>query len=207
MDITAIILNFSITFVLSMLFGLQRQRSHKPIGFGTYIFVSVGSCGLAITALTLSSSNPLPLLGSIVTGIGFLGAGALIKTTDKIFGFTNAASIWIFAIFGLVMGAGEYVIGIIIYLLVWFVILFDNYLERKGMGSYQKKIIINTNRVIEDRNEPLIEVKKSKLICMDVDKKNDRLSMTYLIEGGKEDINTAIKKLFKKDWFESCRIE
>ena len=46
-----------------------------------------------MTAVSLGFEDPIPLLGAIVTGIGFLGAGALIKTTDKIFGFTTAASI------------------------------------------------------------------------------------------------------------------
>ena len=63
---------------LALVFGLARQRRGKPIGFGTFIFVSVGSCSLAVVALQLSPANPLPLLGAVVTGIGFRGAGALI---------------------------------------------------------------------------------------------------------------------------------
>ena|SRR5659263_171028 len=100
MELLIILLRLTLTFALSLIFGYERQRSHKPIGFGTFIFVSVGSCGLAITA-TILSENPLPLLGSVVTGIGFLGAGALIKTNEKTFGFTTAASVWLFAIFGI----------------------------------------------------------------------------------------------------------
>jgi putative Mg2+ transporter-C (MgtC) family protein len=98
---------FIITFVFSVIFGLERQRAHKPVGFGAFTFVAVGSCALSITAINLYPDNPLSLLGAIVTGIGFLGAGALIKTTDKIFGFTSAAAVWLFAIFGLVVGVGN----------------------------------------------------------------------------------------------------
>jgi len=87
MELSIILLRLTITFALSLIFGYERQRSHKPIGFGTFIFVSLGSCGLALTA-TILNDNPLPLLGSIVTGIGFLGAGALIKTNEKTFGLT-----------------------------------------------------------------------------------------------------------------------
>jgi putative Mg2+ transporter-C (MgtC) family protein len=115
MEISVILLRLFFTFALSCVFGVERQKSHKPIGFGAFIFVSVGACALAITATIIEPENPLPLLGAIVTGIGFLGAGALIKTSDKTFGFTTAASIWLFAIFGIINGVGEYFLGFSIY--------------------------------------------------------------------------------------------
>lgn len=206
-------LRFLITFSLSFLFGTWRQKSHKPVGFGTFIFVSVGSCALAITALNLAVvgvDNPLPLLSAIVTGIGFLGAGALIKTTDKIFGFTSAATIWLFAIFGLIIGVGEYLLGFIIYALTLTVVFYDIHLEKKGIGSYQKKVIITTNEIISEKEiKEILSINASKyrMTFLEVDKKNKKLSFTYLIEGTKEQINRIPKKLFEKDWFESCKIE
>jgi len=206
------LLRFFVTFMAALLFGIERQRSHKPIGFGTFIFVAVGSCGLAVTALSLASENPaespLPLLGAIVTGVGFLGAGALIKTTDKIFGFTTAASIWLFAIFGLIIGVGEYLIGATMYLLVWVVVLYDKYLERRGIGSYQKKITICANRIIDEAEiQGLIGTTKCKLINMHMDKKDNKLHVTYLIEGMKEDIEEVPRKLLGREWFDHCKIE
>lgn len=203
-----IIERFVVTLVLSMIFGLERQKSHKPIGFGTFIFVAMGSCTLGITAITLNAENPLPLLGAIVTGIGFLGAGALIKTTDKIFGFTTAASIWAFAILGLVIGVGEYFIGMVLYGSVWIVILVDRYFETKGIGSYQKKIIITASKSIN--NEELMSVlgtKKHKMVSMDINKKDNRISMTVFVEGSKKEINELPQRLFKKDWVDSFKIE
>lgn len=206
-------LRFLITFILSFIFGTWRQKSHKPVGFGTFVFVSVGSCSLAITALNLTSGgtdNPLPLLGAIVTGIGFLGAGALIKTTDKIFGFTSAATIWLFAIFGLIIGVGEYLIGIIIYALVVIVVFYDIHLEKKGIGSYQKKVVITTNEIINENEIKEIlstNVSKYKMTFLEVDKNKKKISFIYLIEGTKEQINKIPKKLFEKEWFESCKIE
>ncbi|MFH1126555.1 MAG: MgtC/SapB family protein [archaeon] len=208
MEISVVVLRFVITFVLSLLFGVDRQRAHKPIGFGTFIFVAVGSCGLAITAINLSPEAPLPLLSGIITGVGFLGAGALIKTTDKIFGFTSAASIWIFSIFGLLIGVGEYDVGIILYVLIWFVLIFDTILERKGIGSYQKKVHVITNMVINEREiKTLIGTKRCKLISTDIDKKNNKMAVSYLVEGTRDDINAMPLKLFRKEWFDSCKIE
>jgi putative Mg2+ transporter-C (MgtC) family protein len=205
-----ILFRIILTFILSFAFGLERQRSHKPVGFGTYIFVSVGGCALAITALNLSPDNPLSLLGAIVSGIGFLGAGALIKTTDKIFGFTTAASIWVFSILGLVIGTGEYFIATLIYISIWLIIIFDKQLERRGIGSYQKKVVINTNRIISEKDIRKIlfsETKKHTILSLDVDKKNNRLSITYMIQGSKDHLNKIPARLHQEPWFDSCHIE
>ena len=209
MELSIILLRLILTFVLSLIFGYERQRSHKPIGFGTFIFVSVGSCGLAITA-TLLNENPLPLLGSVVTGIGFLGAGALIKTNEKTFGFTTAASVWLFAIFGIIIGVGQYTIGITVYLITWVIIYFDKLFEKKGMGYYQKKLIINTNKIVDKSDIKKIFLQgneRHKFVGIDVDKKNDKIAITYLIEGTSEDIYKISKKLYEMEWFDSCKFE
>jgi putative Mg2+ transporter-C (MgtC) family protein len=209
MELLIILLRLTLTFALSLIFGYERQRSHKPIGFGTFIFVSVGSCGLAITA-TILNENPLPLLGSVVTGIGFLGAGALIKTNEKTFGFTTAASVWLFAIFGITIGVGQYVIGVTIYLLTWIIIIFDKLFEKKGMGYYQKRLIINTNKIVEKSEIKKIFLQgtqRHKFIGIDVDKKNNTIAITYLIEGTSEDIYKISKKLYEMEWFDSCKFE
>ncbi len=211
MEFSTILLRLIITFALSVAFGIDRQKSHKAIGFGAFIFVSIGACALAITATIIDMENPLPLLGAIVTGIGFLGAGALIKTNEKTFGFTTAASIWLFAIFGIVAGVGQYFIAIVIYALIWIVIYFDKLFEKKGIGYYQRKLVINTNRIIEEmelKNQLLsIGIKRYKFITVEVDRKCNKISMTYLIEGTAEDIYRIPKALFEKDWFDSCKIE
>ena len=210
MDLVSTLTRFILTFIFAFIFGLERQRAHKPVSFGTYIFVSIGSCALSLISLNLSPSNPLALLGSIVTGIGFLGAGALIKTTDKIFGFTSAASIWIFSILGLVIGAGEYLIGILIYIAVWVVIFVDSRLEERGIGSYQKRMIIITNSIVEEKKIKeilILELRKHKLISVEVDKKNNRLIFNYIIEGTKDKMNLIPRILFKEPWLESCKIE
>lgn len=210
METFTIITRFFVTFILALLFGLERQKAHKPIGFGTFIFVSVGACGLAIAAINLNAENPLPLLSGIVTGIGFLGAGALIKTTDKIFGFTTASSIWVFAILGLVFGVGDYLIGSILYILIWLTVFVDRYLESRGIGSYQRKLIIKTNRLVQEkeiRNIILAHIRKYKLISVEVDKAETTMTMTYIIEGGKREINRIPNAFYKMEWLSFCKLE
>jgi len=204
-----LILRFIAIFSLSLLFGIERQKAHKPVGFGTYIFVSVGSCALAMAALILNPENPLPLLSGIVTGIGFLGAGALIKTTDKIYGFTTAASIWVFAIFGLLLGIGQYVLAGGVYGFIWIVILIDRYFESKGFGSYQRRLKIKANKIIgtEEMKSLFKGVNKRKFISKNIDKTQNKMTVSYILEGDKQEIEEIIKILCQKDWLDSCDIE
>ncbi len=212
MDILTITLRFAITFAMSFVSGVERQRSHKPAGLGTFIFIAIGTCGLAIAALMLGESGQIPLatgnlLGGIVTGVGFLGAGALIRTNDKIFGFTTATSIWVFAILGFAIGIGQYILGVIMYALVWTVIFVDKFLERKGIGPYQKKLVVMTNRLVAESELSSTVGLKSRVISAEIDRKNNRMTATYLVQGTKEEIKNIPNVLMGKDWFDYSKIE
>lgn len=134
------VLRLLLVFALAFLIGLERQLHRKPVGFGTFIFVSTGAAALAILALTLVQDNPLPLLGGVITGIGFLGAGALIRSNDRVFGFTTAALVWAMAALGVAAGAGLYVLVAVDYVVVWAVVITDRFLESKGVGSHAKVV-------------------------------------------------------------------
>jgi putative Mg2+ transporter-C (MgtC) family protein len=206
--VNIILVKFVLVLLFSLLFGLERQRSHKPIGFGTFIFVAVGSCALAITSLELGGDNPLALIGAIVTGIGFLGAGALIRTSDKIFGFTTAASIWVFAIFGLSIGLGEYFVGFILYAFVWVVIGVDKMLEFKSIGSYQKKLTIAMTKNMHIAEiAKMLHITHYKIINIDIDKNLKKSKIVVLIEGRINDINAIPSVLESKPWVESFAVE
>ncbi len=208
MELLEVGIRFVLTLILSLLFGLERQYSHKPIGFGTYTFVAIGSCSLAIIAVALGLEHSISLLSSIVTGIGFLGAGALIKTSDKIFGLTSAASIWVFAIFGLIIGIGEYRIGVILYILMWIVVISDRCLERYGIGSHQKKVMIQTKNIVNVKEViRAAGIGKYKLLDIDIDKTHHKMTLHLYVEGKKEDINKIPDRILNLDWFEDVKIE
>ncbi len=195
-------------FLLSTIYGLIRQRLHKPIGFGTYIFVAMGACGLSLIAIILPTENPLPLLGAIVTGIGFLGAGALIKTSDKVIGFTSAASIWIFAIFGLLAGLGDYLLSFAMYATVLMVMGIEKYLEIKSIGAYQKKLTLNTTALVPTADlEKIFAGREHKLLSIEVNKKEDKMTAVFYVEGTKQELNTLSRELLHQPWFGSCKVE
>ena len=159
-------------------------------------------------AVTVHADNPLPILGAIVTGIGFLGAGALIKTTDKVFGFTTAAAIWAFSIIGLMVGIGEYLLGGILYTASWAVVLIDNYLKVRGIGLYQKKITLVANKNLETQElTAALGTRKYRMVSLDINPRDSKVGMTLLVEGTKEDINHIPARLWKEEWVDSFKLE
>ena len=202
-----IFFRFGVTFVLALVFGLERQKAHNPVGFGTFNFVALGACSLGITSIFISAEDPSGLLSAIVTGIGFLGAGALIKSNDRVFGFTTAASIWILAIFGLTIGIGDYFIGGALYLSIWIILGVDRILEVKGIGTYQKRITVVTNRMVDEKEiRKNFGVKKCEMDHIIINKKENKLVVNYLVKGSKEELLPIPANLYSKPWFESMKI-
>lgn len=205
MEIETMILRLLLTFFLAALFGLESQRSHKPVGFGTFAFVAIGSCALSLIALDSGGGTNIALMGAIISGIGFLGAGALIKTSDKVFGFMTAASVWLFSILGIIVGFGYYYLGAIVYLFMWFCVMTDTYFEKMGVGGYQKKIIIKIKGGENEAELDLLfkkfRIRKHSLISKEVDKKEKTLVISYMIDGSGPEIRRLFNEFQKNSNF------
>lgn len=196
----SVLFRISLTFLLALLYGIQRQFSNKPIGFGTFIFVSIGSSALALTAMNLDPDTPLPLIGAIVTGIGFLGAGALMKTSDKIYGFTSAASIWLFAIIGLTTGLGYYLIAGTLYSIVWIVVVVDLFFEHRGLGLYRKKLQITSNRAYsKSEMKNIIGAKKYKTLSINFNKNSENFTYSFYVDLTRDELEKLPLDLIKRD--------
>jgi putative Mg2+ transporter-C (MgtC) family protein len=94
--------------------GLERQWQGKPIGIrtsvlicmGTYVFVAIGATNVT------STTDPTRIIGQVITGIGFLGAGVMLTRDGMVVGATSAASIWVLAAIGVVIAEGSPFLGI-----------------------------------------------------------------------------------------------
>lgn len=110
-------------FILSGLVGLEREVSLKPAGLRTHILVGLGSTLLTILSLNaFTGSDPARVAASIIIGIGFLGAGTIIKTKEKVIGLTTAATLWIVASIGVAIGAGFYILALVATILTFLVL-------------------------------------------------------------------------------------
>jgi len=110
-----IILRLLIATFLGAAMGYERERADKPAGLRTNILVCVGAA--LITAVSKNgfsdSFDPSRVAAGIVVGIGFLGAGTIIRHETKVVGLTTAATIWVVAGIGLAIGCGLYVPGLV----------------------------------------------------------------------------------------------
>jgi len=113
-------------FIFSGIVGLEREVSLKPAGLRTHILVGLGSTLLTILSLdAFPTSDPARVAASIIVGIGFLGAGTIIKTKEKVVGLTTAASLWIVASIGVATGAEYYLLAAITAILAFLVLKLD----------------------------------------------------------------------------------
>ena len=90
--------------------GLEREYRQKPAGLRTNILIALGSALFTILSLevTRTVGDPSRVAGQIVTGIGFLGGGAIMRNRDTVHGMTTAATIWVNAAIGVGAGMGQY---------------------------------------------------------------------------------------------------
>ncbi len=119
------ILALVVAVVLGGLVGLEREINGKPAGIRTNILICLGAAAFTIVSkhlgVELHNGDPRIAAG-IVTGVGFLGAGALIQEGSGIHGLTTAASIWLVASIGIACGAGLYGLAIMVTLLALLVL-------------------------------------------------------------------------------------
>lgn len=135
------------TFICGVIVGLERQLCGKPAGIrtstlicmGTYVFVAVGS------SVAGNFGDPSRVIGQVVTGIGFLGAGVILTREGSVLGVTSAATIWVLAAIGVLAGEDHNLAAITVAILTVGILVGVNILEsvfvslQHGVHSHIKK--------------------------------------------------------------------
>jgi putative Mg2+ transporter-C (MgtC) family protein len=114
MEWTTIVIRLAVSIVIGGLIGLERELEHKPAGLRTIILVCLGSTIFMLVGfeLGLLGTEMGRIVAGVVTGVGFLGAGAIIRARGEVYGLTTAATIWLASGLGLAIGAGYYILAI-----------------------------------------------------------------------------------------------
>ena len=148
-----IIFRLLIGAVLGGLIGVEREVNNRPAGLRTHILVTLGSTifmlisvdGYNYIGMTERIGDPFRLAAQVVSGIGFLGAGTIMKTGNDIKGLTTAASLWVSAGIGLAIGIGYYAAGITTTIIVVVTLM--------SLGVYEAKIFREKFRNIRITSE------------------------------------------------------
>lgn len=130
MILKEVLLKVLIAVVLSGLIGYERERRHRPAGFRTIMLVCLGATLVSIIALQFTSFST-HMLAAVITGIGFLGAGAIISGKGSVTGITTAATVWLIACVGLAIGLGFYIEAIVFVLVSYLILELGGYFEKK----------------------------------------------------------------------------
>lgn len=148
----------------SGLIGLERQVSHKPAGIRTSILITLGSMLFVKYSIFASqdllavNADPARVMGQVVTGIGFLGAGTIMTRDGLIGGLTTASTIWVQAAIGAVIALGYYVDAVIFSLVVIFILQGLSKLEvwlRLAKRNKQGRIrpgVVNTPDILDSED-------------------------------------------------------
>ncbi len=107
-------IKLAICLLLGTLIGVEREFRNKPAGISTHCFVMAGACLFTFISTVADPNSPARIAAQVVSGVGFLGAGMILKSDDNtIRNLTTAAAIWFAAAVGMAVGIGWYVIAVI----------------------------------------------------------------------------------------------
>lgn len=94
------------SIILGFLIGLEREASGKDIGIRTSALISLGSTLFCLISSTLTQGDPTRIVGQVITGVGFIGAGLIFRSENNVHGLTTATTIWCTAAVGALVGMG-----------------------------------------------------------------------------------------------------
>lgn len=147
-----------LSMVLGMIVGAERKRKGQIAGIRTFALISMGACLAMLLSIYvpqayygLKNGDPGRIAAQVITGIGFLGGGAMIHMKGAVKGLTTAAGIWMTAIIGMAVGIGMYLCSFISTgLILLTLITIEHYEKRRRLGQESKVIGLTVKGIIYD---------------------------------------------------------
>ena len=154
-----------LSLLLGAIIGIERRRKGQIAGLRTFALISMGATLVMLISIYipqvymgLKNGDPGRIAAQVVSGVGFLGAGAIIQMKGSVRGLTTAAGIWMAACIGLAVGAGMYLISIIATLLIIFILVNIERIEMRHNFLWETKIIRVKLHGILDDVQPLRDI-------------------------------------------------
>ena len=159
-DITTFgaIFKLLLSLCLGALIGTERRHKGQAAGMRTFALIAMGATLAMIISIYipqeymgLKNGDPGRIAAQVISGIGFLGAGAIIQMKGSVRGLTTAAGIWMTACLGLAIGAGMYIISVVSCLFIIGVLKLFEYFEKRFLKGAEMKIIrIKVNNIVSN---------------------------------------------------------
>lgn len=158
--------------------GFEREYHDKTAGLRTMILIAIGSCVFTIMSGEIGGAiDPARIAAAIVSGVGFLGAGAVIKSGMNIRGLTTAASIWLVASLGMGMGAGAFAmtgsVVVLVMLILWIIPILERRIDKLHEFLEFTIVIKNTDKQ-EEKLMELFDEEEIKVVSINRSKLNSK---------------------------------
>lgn len=179
--------------------GAEREYRSKNAGFRTIILITLGSTLFTIISAVMGTGyDPARIASNVITGIGFLGAGAIFKEGITVKGLTTAAVIWVSAAIGMAIGIGQYEFAGLVLFFVMLIMLGFPYLQQI-IDNYNSeriyKVTVYCNVFNIEELYKIFVACKLKGRCINQIKKHDVVTLTFAISGADQGHTNLIQTL------------
>lgn len=209
------LIKMGVSLLLGGIIGAERERYKKDAGLRTTILISMGSTLFTIlsTRVGLGASGTLDITriaASIVSGVGFLGAGVILQEHGRVKGLTTAATIWISAAIGMACGAGEFILGTISSLLTVVVLMGFTKIEDILEISIEERTYEITSRISWEKYKEIKSLFKSHGLVINKSKQEKKaggdMVLTLEVSGQPKKHDKVVQKILsdkeiKEYWF------
>ena len=204
-NIGGVLLKLALALVVGTFIGAEREYKNKSAGLRTLILICLGSTLFTMISSSLGAEGETGRIASnIVTGIGFLGAGAIMREGLTVSGLTTASSIWVTAALGMCVGAGEYYLAIFGTVIVLAVLTLFGYVQ-PFIERYRKSIELHITLTGDD--EAILEKEMEKFHLrfekVRVIKKDGDSVFQYEVSAPKDQLNLFLKTLNRNSGIKS----
>ena len=181
-------LKIAAAIFLGGLIGWQREVAHKPAGFRTHILIALGSTVVMETSALRGRRlrrEPTRLASNVIVGIGFIGAGTIMKEGPTVYGLTTAATIWVAGALGLAIGAGYYGIAVLLtaatlVVLVVFARVESFMLRKHAIRRYL--VVLDEDEKVISRVQQAFDRSHSRRGGLDFRREGGRVTLTFEID-------------------------
>lgn len=195
------ILKLLVALVIGAVIGAEREYKTKSAGFRTVILIMVGATLFTIISTILGkNTDPGRIASNILTGIGFIGAGAIFKEGNFVKGLTTAAVIWISAAIGMSVGIGHYEFAFLSLIIVMAVLLgftwVQNIIDKSNViRIYRITLLGHSGEKMEELNQLFVK-HKLKAKCTNQGKRNTEMVLTYSVKGPEKNHDELTKEFY-----------
>ncbi|HQN69614.1 MAG TPA: MgtC/SapB family protein [Anaerolineaceae bacterium] len=211
-----ILLRLGLALILGGVVGFERERDSQPAGLRTHMILVLGACLAAIISEEMGArfgSDPTRLTAQVISGIGFLGAGAILRFGFNIKGLTTATTLWTMAIVGLAVGFGYYLLGALTTVFMIIILTIMNVIEKKFVRinlirnivvdvDYQDGIIRTVRKAISNIAEKVVSFSVRKSV------RSSRLRLTIVAQFRRsESVEDLVELLSKIEGLRSIKID